>query len=42
MHGGTLALEAVPACVAAMREKPFAYAGRLLGRELPLEAPALT
>jgi flavorubredoxin len=37
MHGGTLTREAVPAYVAALREKEFAFEGWLLGRELPRE-----
>jgi flavorubredoxin len=38
MHGGSLTREALPHYVQALREEPFAYAGKLLGR--PLEQPA--
>jgi flavorubredoxin len=38
MHGGSLTREAFPYFVRALREEPFAYQGKLLGR--PLEAPA--
>jgi flavorubredoxin len=38
MHGGSLTREALPYFVRALREEPFAYQGKLLGR--PLEAPA--
>jgi flavorubredoxin len=38
MHGGSLTREAFPHFVRALREEPFAYQGKLLGR--PLEAPA--
>jgi flavorubredoxin len=38
MHGGSLTREALPYFVRALREEPFAYHGKLLGR--PLEAPA--
>jgi flavorubredoxin len=38
MHGGSLTREAFPYFVRALREEPFAYEGKLLGR--PLEAPA--
>jgi flavorubredoxin len=38
MHGGSLTREALPHYVQALREDPFAYAGKLLGR--PLEQPA--
>jgi flavorubredoxin len=41
MHGGTIAREAVAPYVSALRERPFAYAGWLLGRELPTEVAAL-
>jgi flavorubredoxin len=37
MHGGSLTREALPYFVRALREEPFAYQGKLLGR--PLEAP---
>jgi len=38
MHGGSLAREAIPDYVRALREEPFAYQGKVLGRELPTEA----
>jgi flavorubredoxin len=38
MHGGSLTREALPHFVRALREEPFAYQGKLLGR--PLEQPA--
>jgi flavorubredoxin len=38
MHGGSLTREVLPHFVRALREEPFAYEGRLLGR--PLEASA--
>jgi flavorubredoxin len=38
MHGGTLTREALPAYVKALREQPFGYQGKLLGRELAVEA----
>jgi flavorubredoxin len=38
MHGGSLTREAFPHFVRALRDEPFAYQGKLLGR--PLEAPA--
>jgi flavorubredoxin len=38
MHGGSLTREAFPHYVRALREEPFAYQGKLLGR--PLEQPA--
>lgn len=34
MHGGTVAAAALPDYVRALRELPFAYEGRLLGREV--------
>jgi hypothetical protein len=37
MHGGSLRRESVPNFVRALRQKPFAYEGRVLGRELPIE-----
>jgi flavorubredoxin len=40
MHGGTLTRDAAPAYVKALREQDFAFEGKLLGRELPLPAPA--
>jgi flavorubredoxin len=41
MHGGTITAGALPAYNAALREQPFGYEGKLLGRELPVEVPAL-
>ena len=38
MHGGSLGRETIPHFVRALREQPFAYEGKLLGRELPGEA----
>jgi flavorubredoxin len=38
MHGGSLTREAFPHYVRALREEPFAYRGKLLGR--PVEQPA--
>jgi flavorubredoxin len=35
MHGGSLERATVPAYVRALREQPFAYEGRLLGRDVP-------
>jgi flavorubredoxin len=35
MHGGSLGRETVPYFVRALREQPFAYQGKLLGREIP-------
>jgi len=40
MHGGSLAREAIPDYVRALREEPFAYEGKVLGRELPTDAGA--
>jgi flavorubredoxin len=40
MHGGSLGRETIPHFVRALREEPFAYEGKLLGRELPTEAEA--
>lgn len=34
MHGGSLGREAIPRYVRALREHPFAYEGKLLGREV--------
>jgi flavorubredoxin len=42
MHGGTLAREAVPPYVSALRDKEFAYNGWLLGREVEAEVPAVS
>jgi flavorubredoxin len=38
MHGGSIAGEAIPRYTRALREQPFAYDGRLLGREVVAEA----
>jgi flavorubredoxin len=38
MHGGTLTGEILPRYARALREQPFAYEGKILGR--PLEKPA--
>jgi flavorubredoxin len=35
MHGGSLTAEALPNYIRALREQPFAFEGRVLGRELP-------
>src|SRR5262249_55520624 len=35
MHGGTLTAESLPAYVRALRERDFAFEGKVLGRELP-------
>jgi len=34
MHGGSLTREAIPCYTRALRERPFAYDGRLLGRDV--------
>jgi flavorubredoxin len=41
MHGGSLRRESIPNFVRALREKPFAYEGKVLGRELPVETEAV-
>jgi flavorubredoxin len=38
MHGGSLARETIPHFVRALREEPFAYQGKLLGREVLAES----
>ena len=38
MHGGTLTREALPAYVKALREQPFGYQGKLLGRDIAVAA----
>jgi flavorubredoxin len=38
MHGGSLPRDTIPYYVRALREEPFAYQGKVLGRELPTEA----
>jgi flavorubredoxin len=40
MHGGSLRRETIPSFVRALREEPFAYQGKVLGRELPTETRA--
>jgi hypothetical protein len=40
MHGGSLGRETLPAFSRALREEPFAYRGKLLGREIPASDPA--
>jgi flavorubredoxin len=42
MHGGTLAGDVLPSYAAALREREFAYAGWLLGRELVPAAGAVS
>jgi flavorubredoxin len=37
MHGGSLPDETIRSYVRALREEPFAYYGKVLGRELPSE-----
>jgi flavorubredoxin len=37
MHGGSLARETIPEFVRALRDEPFAYKGKVLGRELPVD-----
>jgi hypothetical protein len=34
MHGGILVREAIPYFTRALREEPFGYQGKLLGREV--------
>jgi flavorubredoxin len=38
MHGGSLGRETIPHFVRALREEPFAYQGKLLGREVLAES----
>jgi flavorubredoxin len=38
MHGGSLQRETIPGFVHALREEPFAFQGKVLGRELPIES----
>jgi flavorubredoxin len=40
MHGGSLTRESMPYYIKALREEPFAYEGRLLGREVGEPAQA--
>jgi hypothetical protein len=42
MHGGSLTREAIPRYTRALREKDFAFDGRLFGRELPAAEPAVS
>jgi hypothetical protein len=37
MHGGSLPRETIRGFVHALREEPFAFQGKVLGRELPTE-----
>jgi hypothetical protein len=37
MHGGSLPRETIPGFVRALREEPFAFQGKLLGRDPPTE-----
>ena len=34
MHGGSVARETIPDFIRALREEPFAFQGKVLGREL--------
>ena len=34
MHGGSIAAEAIPRYTRALHEQPFAYSGKLLGRDV--------
>ncbi|MGH2862720.1 MAG: hypothetical protein ACRDLT_14630, partial [Solirubrobacteraceae bacterium] len=34
MHGGSLTRQAIPRYTRALRERPFAYDGKLLGRDV--------
>jgi flavorubredoxin len=40
MHGGSLPRATIPDFVRALREEPFAYQGKVLGRELSLDVDA--
>jgi hypothetical protein len=42
MHGGTLTGEILPRYAHALREQPFAYQGKILGRPLEEPAPVVT
>jgi flavorubredoxin len=42
MHGGSLTRETIPRYTRALREKDFAFDGRLFGRELPAAEPAVS
>jgi flavorubredoxin len=35
MHGGSIARQTIPSFIRALREEPFAYRGKVLGREIP-------
>jgi flavorubredoxin len=37
MYGGRLAGDAIPSFIQGLRTQPFAYQGKVLGRELPIE-----
>ncbi|MGH2989703.1 MAG: FprA family A-type flavoprotein [Solirubrobacterales bacterium] len=39
MHGGSLGRETIPHFVRALREEPFGYRGKLLGREVLTDSP---
>jgi flavorubredoxin len=38
MHGGSLGRETIPHFIAALREQPFAYQGKVLGRDVAAES----
>jgi flavorubredoxin len=38
MHGGSLGRETIPPFIAALREQPFAYRGKVLGRDITAES----
>ena len=40
MHGGSLPRETIPGFVRALRDEPFAYQGKVLGRVLPSQTEA--
>ena len=40
MHGGTLTPEALPYYMDALRNEPFGFQGKVLGREIPADEPA--
>jgi hypothetical protein len=40
IHGGSLRSDTIPSFVRALREEPFAYQGKVLGRETPTETRA--
>jgi flavorubredoxin len=41
MHGGSLGRDTIPHFVRSLREEPFAYLGKVLGRELPTVSNAV-